>query len=161
MDFARYETSIRHVARPEGAALIRSVERALSILACFSDSDPQLRVAEIARRLGLNQSTASRMISTIEQMGFVDRDPVSGQVQLETGLVTVAGVALTGEPNGRPRRSRKQTGSHLRPTVANIEHMFYIGASHVGPYGTIPGSERDACNILIHVLRDRRQRRSN
>jgi len=82
------------MVRQEGAALVQSVERALSILACFSDSDPQLRVAEIARRLGLSQSTVSRMIGTMEQMGFVERDPVSGLVQPGLELVTLAGVAL-------------------------------------------------------------------
>ncbi len=82
------------MANPDGASLVQSVERALSILSCFSDSEPQLRVAELARRLGLAQSTVSRMIATMERMGYVERDPVSGLVGPGLELVTLAGVAL-------------------------------------------------------------------
>jgi DNA-binding IclR family transcriptional regulator len=82
------------MANQDGTSLVQSVERALSILSCFSDSEPQLRVAELARRLGLAQSTVSRMIATMERMGYVERDPVSGLIGPGLELVTLAGVAL-------------------------------------------------------------------
>ena len=119
------------MVRQEGAALVQSVERALSILACFSDSDPQLRVAEIARRLGLSQSTVSRMIATMEQMGFVERDPVSGLVQPGLELVTLAGVALNQldvqrYAAGRSIGSGKRVGIAANLAILRGDRIFYL-----------------------------------
>jgi DNA-binding IclR family transcriptional regulator len=77
-----------------GGSVVQSVERALSILACFTDSEPQLRVGDLARRLGLAQSTVSRLITTMEALGFIERDSLTGMVRPGLQLVTLAGVAL-------------------------------------------------------------------
>ena len=82
------------MAGQDGGSVVQSVERALSILSCFSDAEPQLRVADMARRLGLAQSTVSRLITTMESLGFIDRDPLTGMVRPGLQLVTLAGVAL-------------------------------------------------------------------
>jgi DNA-binding IclR family transcriptional regulator len=72
----------------------QAVERALATLLCFSDAEPKLRVADVARRLGVTQSTASRLLAALEAGGFVDRDARSGAYQLGPTLVTLAGIAL-------------------------------------------------------------------
>ena len=75
-------------------SLTQSVERALSILICFDDAQPQLRVADLAQQLGLSQSTVSRLLATMESLGFVERDPQTGLYGLGLALITLAGVAL-------------------------------------------------------------------
>lgn len=82
------------MANQSGGSVVQSVERALSILTCFSDSEPQLRVGDLARRLGLAQSTVSRLITTMEALGFIERDALTGMVRPGLQLVTLAGVAL-------------------------------------------------------------------
>ncbi len=82
------------MATQDGGSVVQSVERALSILSCFTDSEPQLRVADMARRLGLAQSTVSRLITTMEALGFIERDSVTGMVRPGLQLVALAGVAL-------------------------------------------------------------------
>jgi DNA-binding IclR family transcriptional regulator len=74
--------------------LTQSVERALGLLACFSDAQPRLRVADLARQLELSQSTVSRLLATMESLGFIERDPRTGLYGLGLELVTLAGVAL-------------------------------------------------------------------
>lgn len=76
------------------AALTQSVERALSLLTCFTDAQPRLRVSDLARQLDLTQSTVSRLLATMESLGFVERDPQTGLYSLGLELVTLAGVAL-------------------------------------------------------------------
>jgi DNA-binding IclR family transcriptional regulator len=78
---------------PAGSAT-QSVERALSILTCFSDAQPRLRVADLVEQLGLSQSTVSRLLKTMELLGFIERDPKTGLYQLGLEMVTLAGVAL-------------------------------------------------------------------
>lgn len=74
--------------------LTQSVERALSVLTCFSDAQPRLRVSDLARQLELSQSTVSRLLATLESLGFVEREAQTGLYGLGLELVTLAGVAL-------------------------------------------------------------------
>ena len=74
---------------------IQSVERAIAVLKLFGDSEPDLGVTELARRLKLHKSTISRLLSTLEAGGFVQQDPRNGRYRLGLQLATLAGVALT------------------------------------------------------------------
>jgi DNA-binding IclR family transcriptional regulator len=74
--------------------LTQSVERALALLTCFSDAQPRLRVSDLARQLELSQSTVSRLLATMESLGFVEREPQTGLYGLGLELVTHARVAL-------------------------------------------------------------------
>jgi len=72
----------------------QSVARALSILTRFSDTRALWRVSDLARELELPQSTVSRLLATLESLGFVEQDPRTGLYGLGLELVTLAGVAL-------------------------------------------------------------------
>jgi DNA-binding IclR family transcriptional regulator len=74
--------------------LTQSVMRALSILNCFTDESPQLRMTDISQRLGLTTSLVSRLLATLEHDGFVRQDPATGLYRLGNAVLTLAGVAL-------------------------------------------------------------------
>jgi DNA-binding IclR family transcriptional regulator len=57
------------------AGPIGSVARAIALLDAVADSDGGARVNELARRIGVNPSTASRLLSTLEAGGLVERTP--------------------------------------------------------------------------------------
>jgi IclR family acetate operon transcriptional repressor len=50
---------------------VRSVERALDILLAFGDSDHDLTVGELLKRVDLSRPTLYRLLYTLEQNGFV------------------------------------------------------------------------------------------
>jgi DNA-binding IclR family transcriptional regulator len=52
---------------------VASVARALALLDEVARSDAGLGVNELARRIGVNASTASRLLATLEADGFVER----------------------------------------------------------------------------------------
>ncbi len=52
---------------------VGSVTRALAIIDALAESDQGLGVNELARRIGVNPSTASRLLATLEQAGIVER----------------------------------------------------------------------------------------
>lgn len=74
--------------------LTQSVSRALSILTCFTDETPELRMTDISQRLDLTPSLVSRLLGTLEHDGFVEQDPATGMYRLGRAILTLAGVTL-------------------------------------------------------------------
>ncbi|OAB36923.1 IclR family transcriptional regulator [Paenibacillus macquariensis subsp. defensor] len=60
---------------------VRSVERALDILLCFT-KNVDLGLTEIAVQIGLHKSTVHRLLSTLEERGFVIRDAATEKYHL-------------------------------------------------------------------------------
>jgi IclR family acetate operon transcriptional repressor len=50
---------------------VRSVERALGVLAAFAPGDKELLVADLLKRVGLSRPTLYRLLYTLEKQGFV------------------------------------------------------------------------------------------
>jgi IclR family acetate operon transcriptional repressor len=80
------------MAAPPGRQ-IGSVARALAVLDVLAASDSGLGVSELARRIGVNASTASRLLGTLERAGYVERDP-AGPYRLGMKLVGLADSVL-------------------------------------------------------------------
>jgi DNA-binding IclR family transcriptional regulator len=70
----------------EGNA-VRSVDRAAALLLALGESPGAAGVTELARRLGLHKSTASRLLATLEKRGLVEQDDETGKYRL--GLVVI------------------------------------------------------------------------
>jgi len=66
---------------------VRSVDRAAALLLALGDSQGEAGVTELARRLGLHKSTASRLLATLQKRGLVEQDDESGKYRL--GLVVI------------------------------------------------------------------------
>jgi DNA-binding IclR family transcriptional regulator len=58
---------------------IKSVEKAVNILSCFTVETPVLTVGEITRLTGLNQSTVSRLLATLAMKKCVEQTGHVGQ----------------------------------------------------------------------------------
>ncbi|MDI3328671.1 MAG: IclR family transcriptional regulator [Alicyclobacillaceae bacterium] len=54
---------------------VRAVERALDILLCFSSTEMELGLSDIAKRVKLHKSTVHRLLASLESRGFIRRDP--------------------------------------------------------------------------------------
>src|SRR5579859_6636886 len=68
---------------------VASVARALALLEELRVSERGLGVNELARRIGVNASTASRLLATLESAGMVQRNG-QGPYRLGLGLVSLA-----------------------------------------------------------------------
>lgn len=88
---------------------MRAVDRALALLCAFHDDDGPLGLAEIARRVGLNMTTALRLLQTLEGQGFIQRLPSGGYLLGPTLL-------LLGE---RFRRSLRLE-NHVMPALERL-----------------------------------------
>ncbi|MBN2427645.1 MAG: IclR family transcriptional regulator [Deltaproteobacteria bacterium] len=61
---------------------IKSIEKAVDVLSCFTLENPLLRVVEISHLTGLNQSTVSRILSTLAKKQCIEQIVPSGKYRL-------------------------------------------------------------------------------
>ena len=61
---------------------VKSVDKAISVLNCFSPESQILGVGEITRITGYTKSTVSRLLSTLEKHGCVERAGGPGKYRL-------------------------------------------------------------------------------
>ena len=78
------------------SARLQTADRALQVLQQFRTQADGLRVSEIAARLGLHRSTASRLVSTLEARGFLERDATGGLLRLGPEAARIGRVAVAG-----------------------------------------------------------------
>ncbi|HET7326928.1 MAG TPA: IclR family transcriptional regulator [Nocardioidaceae bacterium] len=81
------------MSQPTGRPVV-VVERALAVLDVLAESAADLGTNEIARRAGLNASSASRMLATLEDRQLVQRSPETGRYRLGLRLVQLGNAAL-------------------------------------------------------------------
>ncbi len=71
---------------------IQALERAAAILGAFTADEPELRLSDLAERLGLHKATTHRFLVNLEHLGFVERSPRSGRFRLGWRLFELGGL---------------------------------------------------------------------
>ena len=73
---------------------VRAVERALDILLCFSRQTPELTMSEISLKVDIHKSTVHRILATLEEKQFVERDKTTGAYRLGINMLHMAYLTL-------------------------------------------------------------------
>jgi DNA-binding IclR family transcriptional regulator len=76
--------------------IIKSIKTSLAILNSFSKDTPLLGVTEVSKKLGLSKSTASRILSTLEQGRLVAKIPTNQKYCLGSKVLELANIFLSG-----------------------------------------------------------------
>lgn len=97
---------------------IQSVERALNILFMLAEADSPLTVGQVAEKLGVHSSTASRLLSTLAQQNVVAQNR-SGY-QLGLGLLHLSHVVLS------ELSIRNRAHPHLQRLSLETGHTVYL-----------------------------------
>lgn len=77
-------------------SITKSTERALEILECFLDHNDELSMMEITKRCNFPQSTAHRIIATLENKQYLKRNPENKKYYLGTKVVQLGAVSIKG-----------------------------------------------------------------
>lgn len=116
--------------------IVPGLERGLRILREFSRKDSVLSAPELARRLEIPRSTVFRLLSTLESLGFVERDTGGrdyslGLAVLRLGFECLASKDLT--ELGRPilDRLRDSVGYSCNLVVRDGRFIVYVARSAV------------------------------
>lgn len=63
-----------------------TVEKALKLLELLSTYDAPVRLSELSRDIGMNKSTAYRMLETMRQLGYVQQDEPNGRYMITSKM---------------------------------------------------------------------------
>jgi IclR family KDG regulon transcriptional repressor len=74
---------------------IKSLKRALDILNLFSPNITELGASEVARKIGVNKSTAARLMSTLESGNILQKDTTSKKYSLNRRVIYLAKIILS------------------------------------------------------------------
>jgi IclR family transcriptional regulator, KDG regulon repressor len=110
---------------------VRSVERALDILLCFTAEKPALSLTQIAEQVGMHKSTTHRLLSTLEAKRFINRDKSTGMYRL--GFLTVEMASIVLQDNDIQRWALPYlqhlsalSGETVDLAVLDNDHVVYL-----------------------------------
>ncbi|MGZ0085980.1 IclR family transcriptional regulator [Caldibacillus thermoamylovorans] len=72
---------------------LRTVQRAIDILYCFTLEEQELSLTEIAKKISLAKSTTTRLLATLEQNRLIVKDPETLKYRLGQGLYYLGHIA--------------------------------------------------------------------
>ena len=109
---------------------VRAIERVADLLQCFSYEQPELTVADIARRLGLPASTVHRLLASLVAVELIER-PSRGRYRLglrlhEIGQTAVFGNVLRERGHVHLETLRSRTGHTSQLAVLSGTDVVYI-----------------------------------
>jgi IclR family KDG regulon transcriptional repressor len=110
---------------------VRSVDRALDILLCFSLEKPTLSLTQIADHVGMHKSTIHRLLTTLEAKRFVNRDKATGMYQLGYRFIELASIMLQDIDINRWAQPylhdlAKLSGETVDLAILDYDHVVYL-----------------------------------
>ncbi|MBO1003258.1 IclR family transcriptional regulator [Pseudogracilibacillus auburnensis] len=107
--------------------VIRSVQRAIDILQCFGKNSEELTLTEISNETGLAKSTTTRLLATLEENNFLEKEVTSGKYRLGRQLYFLghaAGRSMELKEVSQPAMVR------LRDQVKETVNLYVIEGEH-------------------------------
>lgn len=97
---------------------IEALARGLAILELFTSEEPSLSLSDIVAALGLNKSTAFRFLSTLEAMGYLEREPSTRRYRPSLKVLRLGFRAINLEVRQVARPHLERLAQELGETVS-------------------------------------------
>lgn len=111
----------------------QTLARGLNALEIIGAADAPMSVAELCSRLGIHRSMAYRLVKTLEQHGFVERDPAGG-LTLGAKLSTLArGVARSLQEAAAPELTALAAKLEMTTFLATLDGDEVVTLSSAEP----------------------------
>lgn len=102
----------------------QSVRRAVSLLKAFGEARSELGLAALSRAVGLNKTTAYRLLTTLESEGMVERGPEREGYRLGPALVALGTRAVGGDGLRVAARTELQALALATRETATLEVLL-------------------------------------
>src|ERR1700761_2551067 len=100
---------------------VQSLAKGFRALQAFTAEEPELKLAEVARRAGLDNGTAFRLLETLVRLGYLERFPETKQYRLTLKPLEIGFNALA------RRDLRTIAQPELLPLVGTVREAASIG----------------------------------
>ncbi len=140
---------------------VRALERALDILDVFSLEHPELTLTEIAARVNLAKSTASRLLAVLEERGWLERSPDTDRYRIGVrafafGQVYIQATTLDAEAQPFLHRLARECGQTANLGVLHngeVVHLAVVLPARPIRFDAFAGQREQAhCTGLGKVL---------
>lgn len=110
---------------------IAALEKGLDVLEVFSRESPSLSMTEIAERAGLSKSTAFRVAFTLEELGYLNRDPETKRYRPGLKVLRLGFSALNSLEMGQIAQPflktlSAQSGNTTNMTIRDEKDIVYV-----------------------------------
>jgi DNA-binding IclR family transcriptional regulator len=140
---------------------VRALERALDLLGAFSVAEPELSFSELAARVDLPKSTTVRLLSILEERGYLQRSPETERYRIgirafEIGSIYLQTLRL--ETEAHPFLERLAAETNQTANLAVLDQGQIVHVAVVAPnrsirfYATIGQRESSHCTGLGKAL---------
>jgi len=140
---------------------IEALARGLEILSFFTAKNPSLNLTEIVTATQLTKSTAFRMVSTLELLGYLERDPVTryyrpGLKVLHLGFGALNSLEISQIAQPYLKSLSNETGETTNMTIRDGADIIYVARNpsrHIISVNTQRGSRLPAyCTSMGKAL---------
>ncbi len=115
-------------------------ERVVQVLDLLGGANDGLGVLEVARRLEVHPSTASRLLGTLAGSRLVERDTISGRYRLGARIVGLAAATVARLPvvsQARPELEHLSTVTSETANLAILDGLHVVYVDQVTPAHTV------------------------
>jgi IclR family transcriptional regulator, KDG regulon repressor len=112
---------------PAARYKVDAAAKALELLSVFSFREPRLSLADLASRTGIPRATAFRLLSTLEQSGFLDK--VHGAYQLGIKCFVLGNIVAGGldlRETARPHLAALRETTRETTQIAILDHWQVV-----------------------------------
>jgi IclR family transcriptional regulator, KDG regulon repressor len=112
---------------PAARYTVDAAAKALELLSVFSFREPRLSLADLASRTGIPRATAFRLLSTLEQSGFLDK--VHGAYQLGIKCFVLGNIVAGGldlRETARPHLAALRESTRETTQIAILDHWQVV-----------------------------------
>jgi DNA-binding IclR family transcriptional regulator len=132
---------------------VKSLFKMLDILECFSGTDPELSVLQIAQHTGLPRTTVHRLVDSLRAAGFLEQEASRGNYRLGLKLFGLGNTALTNMPLHREAAPfvdtlAKLSGETVHLCVFDGTQMVFVerGLDRARPNNVVTTMEATPCH---------------
>jgi DNA-binding IclR family transcriptional regulator len=110
---------------------VRSVDRALDILLCFTREDSARSLTQIAEAIHMSKTTVHRLLATLENKRFITRDNATGLYRLGLRFIEMASLVLQDVELHRwaqpyLQHLAKECGETVDLSILDGSHVIYL-----------------------------------
>jgi len=127
------------------AGFSQSLGRGLQILTSFSQLQPVLGIADIARAVKLNKSTTHRYVATLTQLEYLQQDPVTRKYELgprvaDLGFAAISSLEVTRVATRHLQALSDETGYPVSMAILDGPDIVYVDRRRSARLG-VPGMD--------------------